>query len=267
MNFFNRTRMPKVSISFILSAFILALLSVSCRTAEKVIYFQDSKSDSLLVYTPSFTPVFKVDDFLSIVITAENEESAKMYNLPPSVITNQGYTTGNPAQYGYLVNSKGEISLPVLGTIHVAGKDRMALETEIKTRLEDQLKNPTVQIQILNFKVTVLGDVKSPGTFKIPNERITLLEAIGLAGDLRMSGERKNVKVIRDSSGVQKEYYVNLTKKDIFRSPVYYLQQNDVVYVQPNGAARSEGTFWRAAGPIFISITSLVVTTISIIVR
>lgn len=267
MNFFNLTRMPKTSIPLIVSAFFLIVLSVSCRTAKRVVYFQDYENDSLLVSTASFTPVFKVDDFLSILIVGEDEESAKIYNLPTTVSSNQGYTIGNPAQYGYLVNSKGEISLPVLGTLHVAGKSRMDVETEIKTLLEGQLKNPTVQIQILNFKVTVLGDVKSPGTFKIPNERITLLEAIGLAGDLRMSGERENIKVIRDSSGVKKEYNINLTKKDIFNSPAYYLQQNDVVYVQPNAAARSEGTFWKTTGPIFISITSLIVTTISIIAR
>lgn len=261
------SRMPKTSISFILSAFILALLSVSCRTAERVIYFQDSKSDSLAVLTPGFTPIFKVDDFLSIVITTADPESAQIYNLPATTASNQGYSIGNPAQYGYLVNARGEISLPVLGTIHVAGKNRMDLETEIKTMLRDQLKNPTVQIQILNFKVTVLGDVKSPGTFKIPNERITLLEAIGLAGDLRMSGERKNVKVIRDSSGVKTEYRIDLTTKEIFSSPAYYLQQNDVVYVEPNAAARTEGTFWKATGTIFISISSLVIATISIIIK
>lgn len=259
--------MPKISIPFILSTFFLALLSTSCRTGERVIYFQDSKSDSLTVSTPGFTPVFKVDDFLSIVITTADPESAQIYNLPTTTASNQGYSIGNPAPYGYLVNSRGDISLPVLGSIHVAGKNRMELETEIKTLLEGQLKNPTVQIQILNFKVTVLGDVKSPGTFKIPNERITLLEAIGLAGDLRMSGERKNVKVIRDSSGVKTEYRIDLTTKEIFSSPAYYLQQNDVVYVEPNAAARTEGTLWKTTGAIFISISSLVITTISIIVR
>lgn len=267
MNFFNLTRMPKIRIPLIISTFFLIILSVSCRTAKKVVYFQNLENDSLVVSMPSFTPVFKQDDFLSIIVTGEDLEAAKIYNLPATVATNQGYTIGNPAMYGYLVNSKGEISLPVLGKIKAEGKSRAELEDEIIALLEGHLKNPTVQIQILNFKVTVLGDVKSPGTFKIPNERITVLEAIGLAGDLRMSGERENIKVIRDSSGVKKEYMINLTTKDVFRSPAYYLQQNDVVYVQPNVAARSEGTFWRTTGPIFISITSLVVTTISIIAR
>lgn len=230
-------------------------------------YFQSSSSDTLTTNS-SFTPVFKVDDLLSVLITAEDPEAAVEFNLPPAAVTsNQGYTSGNAAPSGYLVNARGEISLPILGNIAVAGKDRMQLEEDIKSKLEGHLKNPTVQIQILNFKITVLGDVRSPGTFKIPNERITLLEAIGLAGDLRMTGVRQNVLVIRDSSGVKQEYRIDLTSKEVFSSPAYYLQQNDVVYVQPNAAARTEGTVWKTTGAIFISLTSLIVTTVALIVR
>lgn len=233
-----------------------------------MVYFQNSGKDSIVVSAPGFTPEFRVDDLLSIVITSADPEAAKVYNLPqPTNSGNQGYIVGNPAPYGYLVDAKGDISLPILGKIAVAGKNRMELEEEIKIKLADQLKDPTVQIQILNFKVTVLGDVKTPGTFKIPNERITVLEAIGLAGDLRMSGVRKNVLVIRDSSGVKQEYRIDLTSKDVFSSPAYYLQQNDVIYVQPNAAARSEGTVWKTTGAIFISLTSLIVTTITLITR
>ncbi|WP_430405535.1 polysaccharide biosynthesis/export family protein [Fluviicola sp.] len=137
----------------------------------------------------------------------------------------------------------------------------------IHTLLNGYLKNPTVQIQIQNFKITVLGDVKNPGTFKIPNERITLIEAIGLSGDMKMSGVRKNVLVIRDSCGIKREYRVDMTKKELFSSPAYYLKQNDVVYVEPNVAARSEGTLWKTTGAIFISLTSLVITTIILITR
>ena|SRR6218665_220412 len=260
--------MLKYFFPLVLSGFVVIGFFGSCKTQEKMVYFQSSDKDTLVASAPNFTPIFKVDDFLSIVITAEDSEAAKIYNLPTQTgAANQGYTSGNPASYGYLVNSKGEISLPILGKFVVAGKNRMQLEEEIILKLEGQLKNPTVQIQILNFKITVLGDVKSPGTFKIPNERITLLEAIGLAGDLRMSGVRENVKVIRDSLGVKNEYIINLTDNSVFNSPAYYLQQNDVVYVQPNAAARTEGTFWKTSGPIFISITSLVVTTIAIIAR
>lgn len=262
--------MFKSCLSFVIAIGFFSFFITSCRTAEKIVYFQpsDSGTDSTsTVSSAGFTPTFKVDDFLSVVITGEDPEAAAVYNLPPTTTVNQGYVSGNPALYGYLVNAKGEISLPVLGTFSVAGKDRMQVEAEIKQKLQDQLKNPTVQIQIQNFKVTVLGDVKTPGTFKIPNERITILEAIGLAGDLRMTGVRNNVLVIRDSNGVKTEYRVDLTSNEVFESPVYYLQQNDVVYVQPNAAARSEGTVWRTTGAIFISLTSLVVTTIALIAR
>jgi polysaccharide export outer membrane protein len=259
--------MLKFYIYFLPILLLLGAPLTSCKTQEKMVYFQDSEKDSVVVSAASFTPEFRVDDFLSVIITAEDPEAAAVFNLPPAQALNQGYVNGNPAPYGYLVNANGEISLPVLGTITVAGKNRMQLEEEIKLKLQDQLKNPTVQIQILNFKITVLGDVKAPGSFKIPNERITILEAIGLAGDLRMSGVRQNILVIRDSVGIKKEYRIDLTSKEVFSSPAYYLQQNDVVYVQPNAAARSEGTVWRTTGAIFISLTSLVITTVTLITR
>jgi polysaccharide export outer membrane protein len=109
--------------------------------------------------------------------------------------------------------------------------------------------------------------VRAPGTYNIPNERITVLEAIGLAGDLRLTGLRNNVLVIRDENGKKTEYRLDLTSKSVFASPAYYLTQNDVVYVEPNSAARSESTIWRTTGSIFISLTSLVITTITLIIR
>ncbi|MDX1653554.1 MAG: polysaccharide export protein, partial [Brumimicrobium sp.] len=124
-----------------------------------------------------------------------------------------------------------------------------------------------VSIQIQNFKVTVLGDVQSPGTFTIPNERITIIEAIGIAGDLKMTGNRKNLLVLRDRNGVKTEYRIDLTSKNVLNSPVYYLEQNDVIYVEPNAAARSTGTFWRTSGGIIISLTSLVITTVVLITK
>jgi len=238
----------------------------SCGTRRKMVYFQEGGSADSAAY--HFTPVFEIDDFLSILITAEDPESAKAFNLPQQTSTvNNGYATGNPVPYGYLVDSKGEIDLPILGKMKVAGKSRTELVDTIHTLLNGYLKNPTVQIQIQNFKITVLGDVKNPGTFKIPNERITLIEAIGLSGDMRMSGVRKNVLVIRDSCGTKREFRVDMTKKDLFSSPAYYLKQNDVVYVEPNVAARSEGTLWKTTGAIFISLTSLVITTVTLITR
>jgi polysaccharide export outer membrane protein len=143
----------------------------------------------------------------------------------------------------------------------------MEVTSLIEGKLKEYIKNPVVNIQIQNYKVTVLGDVRNPGTFKIPNERMTILEAIGLAGDLRMTGNRRNVLVIRDVNGVKTEYRLDLTSKAVFSSPAYYLTQNDVVYVEPNTTAQSESTLWRTTGPMFISLTSLVVTTVTLIFR
>lgn len=247
---------------------LIALQFTSCKTREKLVYFQSNGKDTVTKGQSNFTPVFKTDDFLSIVVTGEDPEAVLPFNLPvvgaaPSI--NSGYTMGNPAYNGYLIDANGNINLPFLGSINIAGLNRIEATDLIQSKLEPYLKNPVVQMQILNYKVTVLGDVKSPGTFKIPNERITLLEAIGLAGDMKMTGVRKNVLVIRDDNGVKTEYRVDLTSKELFSSPVYYLAQNDVVYVEPNVTARSESTIWRTTGTIFISLSSLIITTITLI--
>lgn len=251
------------------SFFLLLVIQLtSCKTREKLVYFQSNGNDTVTKGQSNYTPVFKTDDFLSIVVTGEDPEASLPFNLPivgaaPAI--NSGYTMGNPAPNGYLIDANGNITLPFLGSVQIAGLNRVEATNLIQSKLEPYLKNPVVQIQILNYKITVLGDVKSPGTFKIPNERITLLEAIGLAGDMKMTGVRKNVLVIRDDNGVKTEYRVDLTSKELFSSPVYYLAQNDVVYVEPNVTARSESTIWRTTGTIFISLTSLIVTTVTLI--
>lgn len=257
--------MPKFTFTILIFMFLLAVSG--CKTKEKLLYFQQG-SLSEASKNAHFTPVFKVDDFLAIVVTGDDPEAALPFNMPPEIRQVQaGYNTGNPALNGYLIDAEGMVNLPVLGAIKLGGLNRMEATKMLTERLQSYVKNPVVNIQIQNFKITVLGDVKTPGTYRIPNERITVLEAIGLAGDLRMTGNRKVVSVIRDEDGNKTEYLLDLTTKDVFSSPAYYLTQNDVVYVQPNGTARSESTLWRTAGPIFISLTSLVVTTATLLFR
>lgn len=255
-------------IPFLILIFSLLQLS-SCKTREKLVYFQHESSDSASVQK-NYTPILKTDDLLSILVSGDDPEAVIPFNLPTALTPqniNSGYTMGNPAPNGYLIDANGEIAMPVIGRVKIAGLDRMAAIQLLENKLKEYITNPVVQIQIQNYKVTVLGDVKSPGTYKIPNERITLLEAIGLAGDLNLTGTRKNVLVIRDDNGKKTEYRIDLTSKDLFTSPVYYLTQNDVVYVEPNKTARSESTLWRTTGPIFISLTSIVITTVSLIIR
>jgi polysaccharide export outer membrane protein len=260
--------MIKIRFHFFFLACLLQLYS--CKTREKLVYFQNSVNDSVTSSFSNYTPIFKSDDFLSIIVTGEELDAVTPFNLPVAGMpqsVNNGYTMGNPAPYGYLIDANGMVVMPFIGEVKLEGLNRMEAIRLIENKLSEYLKNPVVQIQILNYKVTVLGDVRSPGTYKIPNERITLLEAIGLAGDLKMTGQRTNVLVIRDVNGKKTEFRIDLTSKDLFSSPVYYLSQNDVVYVEPNVTARTESTIWRTTGPIFISLTSLVVTTITLLTR
>lgn len=252
---------------YLLSFFALLNLG-SCSTHEKIVYFQQGSAESTSTKS-NYTPVFKTDDFLSVLVTSDDPEAAIPFNFPSNAQQNlnNGYIVGNPASIGYLIDANGNIKLPIIGAVKLVGLNRMEATSLIEGKLQEYIKNPVVNIQIQNYKVTVLGDVRTPGTFKIPNERITVLEALGLAGDLKMTGGRKNVLVIRDENGKKTEYRLDLTSKALFSSPAYYLTQNDVVYVEPNTTARSESTLWRTTGPIFISLTSLVVTTVTLLFR
>ena len=247
----------------------LGLLFGSCQTHKKLVYFQGNISinDSLLV-EPNFTPTLKTDDLLSITVTADDPETAVPFNLNQGLQNpnlNNGYTMGNQERQGYLIAENGTINFPVLGRMKFAGLKRTVAISLLEDSLRNYITNPIINIQILNYKVTVLGDVGKPGSFKIPNERITVLEAIGLAGDLNITGNRKNIKVLRDENGKKSEYILDLTSSSVFSSPAYYLQQNDVVYVEPNTAARNNSTVWKTSGSIFISTVALVITTINVL--
>ena len=151
--------------------------------------------------------------------------------------------------------------LPIIGAVKIGGLTRDSAISVIRNVLLEHLESPHVSIRILNFKVTVLGEVNNPGTFAVPNERINIIEAIGVAKDLKITGKRKNVVVIRNENGQNKEYRVDLTSKTLFQSPVYMLKQNDIVYVEPNFKARYDASILRTTGGVILSATSLIITT------
>lgn len=257
----------KITFIKIFTFILIGSFLTSCGSHKDLVYFQTDASDSTSI-NKSFTPVFKVDDFLSVTVSAEDVESAIPFNFPNLGMRepiNFTYTAGTPVLNGYLVDETGHIDLPVIGKVQVAGKNRMELTNALQEIYKGYLNKPVVNIQIRNFKVTVLGDVTRPGTFVIPNERLTIIEALGLAGDLKITGVRNNVLVIRDREGVKTEYRLDLTGSDFLYSPAYYLEQNDVVYVEPNITARSQASLWRSTGGLFISLTSLIVTTVILI--
>lgn len=246
------------------STILLALSLTSCGTHDKLVYFQHGEIIGGEINSPSYTPVFQADDLLSISIMSENPEDAIPFNLPVELTTlsksNNGYYNGIPSSGGYLIDSLGNVSLPIIGVVKLGGISRIEASGLILKKLENYLVNPSVQISILNFKVTVLGDVRAPGTFKIPNERITILESLGLAGDLNITGNRKNVVVIRNEGAIEKRYQIDLTSNSLFSSPVYYLNQNDVVYVEPNQSKRLGSTTGYKMGSFIISLSSVLLT-------
>ena len=164
---------------YLLSLFTLLYLG-SCSTHEKIVYFQQGSADNTATQS-NYTPVFKTDDFLSVLVTADDPDASIPFNFPINAQQNfnNGYVIGNPAPIGYLIDGNGNIKLPIIGAVKLVGLNRMEATQLIENKLQEFIKNPVVNIQIQNFKITVLGDVRNPGTYKIPNERMTVLEAKG----------------------------------------------------------------------------------------
>lgn len=250
--------------------FILILLVIgfsSCVSSKKIVYFQFDEIDQKNV-SNVYKTVFKADDLLQITVASEDLEAVKPFNLPAvsfSVATNSA--AGQVQQLSYLIDSNGEIDFPVLGKLKIGGLTREETIALIVGKIvPDFLKNPTINIRIANFKITVQGDVRSPGTFNIPNERVTILDAIGLAADLNISGRRDNVLVIREEGNEKKEYRVNLLSKKTYTSPVFYLQQNDIVYVEQNYAKIQSASSNTNTG-LFISITGTIIAIITLLIR
>jgi polysaccharide export outer membrane protein len=234
-------------------------------TNKNVIYFQDVKSEACIESNSlNYTPTFHTDDLLSITVSSLDIESTTPFNIQmnQSTSSNATYTSGSPMPNGYLIDKDGMIDFPIIGKIKIAGLDRNEAIELLKNQLSVYIKKPIVNIRILNYKITVIGEVSKPGTFTIPNERITILEAIGIAGDLTITGKRNNVLIIRDIDGQKINFRVDLTKNELFKSPVYYLNQNDVVYVEPNRTKINSSAINPSNAGIIISSISLFITTI-----
>lgn len=238
-----------------------------CASQKQISYLQDVPDDYRQKITQDYDLKIHPDDLLSIMVNSKDPELAQMFNLPmvsyQIANSNTGYAGGQNRVLGYLVDKEGYIDFPQLGVIRVQGMTRTELTKYIKNQLIEKglMKDPIVTIQFLNFKVSVLGEVNQPGTFEITSDRITLLDALSLAGDLTVYGQRENVKVIREENGERVVASLDLRNKDLLSSPYYYLQQNDVVYVEPNKvkAGQREINQNRTIGT-FASILSVMVS-------
>lgn len=254
-------------IKFILGFTICFLFMTSCVSKKSIVYFQNDQIDQSKV-SNNFVTIFKPDDLLQITISAQDLESVQPFNLPAvNFAASNGRLLGQPMQQNYLIDSNGYIDFPILGKLKIGGRTREDVLKMFREKLDpDYVKNPTINIFISNFKITVSGDVTRPGTYTIPNERVTIIEALGLAGDTNISAQRKNVKVIREEGNKKNIYLVDLKSNTIFTSPVYYLQQNDLIYVEPNYAKSQSASFNQNTG-LFVSIGSILISLMAVLTR
>ena len=244
---------------------MLALfLATSCVSKKKMVYFGDTKGVDIDSTLQGYEPTIQKDDLLSIIVSATNTEAVLPFNIYETPIL--GTSMGTLKPLPYLVNANGEIKFPVLGILNLTGMTTSSLSISLTQKLSEYIDNPIVNISTTNFKVTILGEVNSPGTYKVPNQRITILEALGLAGDLTINGNRKDITLIREKDGERVFIPIDVTNKLLFNSPYYYLSQNDLIYVEPNKAKINSSVVGANTSIIFTSIATLI-SIIAILIR
>ena len=252
----------------ILSLTLMVLAAVSCSTPKEISYFQDLQPGvrELAITDPVEIKVSPKDK-LSILVNSQDQKLNELFNLQNT----SGNTSSNRIELGYTVDTQGFINFPVLGKVKVGGMTREQIAEYLTGQLKEQelIKDPVVTVEFMNLGVSVLGEVNNPGRIKIDRDNMTILDAISEAGDLTIYGKREKVLVLRQENGKQRVYGINLCSAEhIYSSPVYYLQQNDVVYVEPNDTKSRQSTvngntvrstsFWISLASLITSIAVLI---------
>lgn len=251
---------------------VFLILLTSCASREKLAYYQDIKN--LSSQNVNYEPKLKPDDLLLIFVSSPDPEAAAPFNL--NTINIAGATSAglsNPENAGgqiryqtYLIDSNGFIQFPIIGNIKLGGLSRESALEVLKTSLKKYIQEPIVNLRILNYKVTVQGEVVRPGTFNVLTERITLPEALSMAGDMTIYGKRDNVLIIREADGKKTYNFVDITKSEFINSPFYYLSQNDLIVVEPNKTRMNASV----VGPnisVILSSVSLLITVIALLIK
>jgi len=260
---------PKYFLMKKIILFLFAILFFSCASRKDLVYYQDIdglKNQKSNTYEIKIQP----DDLLMIIVSADDPESALPFNLTTISVPTadpKGFSNfmGQQSIQNYLVDTSGAIDFPVLGKLKVGGLSRSQLLQILEYKIAKYIKNPIITIRLTNFKVSVQGEVNSPGTYPVASDRVTLIETLAIAKDLTIYGKRNNILIIREIDGVKSYNRVDITKADFISSPFYYLAQNDVVYVEPNKTKINGAAVGSNTG-VIISISSLLITLITLIV-
>ena len=269
--------MKRAFLTLSLFSMSVVLLLCSCAASKQIVYFQDI-AEGYSGPIPKSRPItLQPEDKVSILVNSKDPELANLFNLPVvsrylGTNTSGTSTSVQGTVSGYTVNSEGDIDFPVLGKVHIAGLSREEIGALIKSELisRNLIKDPIVTVEFMNLTISVLGEVTKPGRYSIDKDRITILEAIGMAGDLSIFGKRDNLTVVRKENGGESVYRVDISSgKDLYASPVYYLKQNDVIYVEPNSMRVRQSTvngnnvystsFWMSLASLLTTVTVLFV--------
>lgn len=254
---------------FLVAVMLSATLSHSCASYKDIVYFQNIDDVELKPMSSEFEAVIKKDDRLTIVVSGPDKTVTAPYNLTLSELsTGSGGYSSNPEQstLSYLVDVNGNIDFPILGKIHVEGMTRSRLVDYLTAEIGKDVQNPIVYVSFKNFKITVLGEVKTPGTFTIDSEKINVLQALGRAGDLTLNAERDGILLIREVNGEQKHYKIDLKDGHLLDSPYFYLQQNDVIVVPPSPTRVASATTATGIWSVLLSSVTTALAVVSMII-
>lgn len=258
----NYSKMNKVKKKYF-KRFAVILLSsflLGCVSSKKINYFQDTANININEELENYEPTLQIGDILSINVSTIEKDAAIPFNLF------EAQTLANQIPLPYIINADGEISFPVLGKIKVVAMTTKQLTNFLTKKLLVYLKDPIVNVRITNFKITILGEVKNPGNYPVLNERISVIEALGLAGDLTIYGDRENIMLIREQNGKRIFETIDLTNKELFNKPYFYLTQNDALFI-PSNKAKVNASNVGPNTSVIISSISILVTLIAILVR
>ena len=247
--------------------FACCLTLAGCATSRDLLYFQDIDEVTLGELTRHYELVIKRDDELKIIVSGPDKSVTDPYNMTLADITS-GFTTHNEPEtpmMSFLVDTNGDIYFPVLGRIHVEGMTRLELIDYLTEEIGKDVKNPIVYVNFKNYKITVLGEVNAPGTYTYKTERVNVLQALGMAGDLTVAAKRDGILLLREVDGVMQHYRFDLRESTLLDSPYFYLQQNDILYIPPSSSLlmtkNSATNIWGAV----LSSISTVIAVISLI--
>lgn len=244
--------------------YLLLLITLGSCSKRNLAYFSDLQENPMYAeqITNTSEPSIQSDDLLSITVTSLSPEANSLFNrgaLPAGTVTDfsAGSRVSNIQDEGYLVDDEGFIEFPVLGKVKLGGLTKKKAKECLALQLQDYLNGPIVNIRYLNYRITVIGEVNRPSTFTIPSEKINILAALGMAGDMTAYGKRENVLVIREENGERKMVRLNLNNTELMNSPYFYLQQNDVLYVEPDKARAAQTNLTRSNLSIALSAASV----------